>query len=264
MKRTIVAFVIQAAVLAAVAQGPGPALPPEQQLFALLNVARDHAGLERLAWDPRLAAAARAHAEQMARRGELSHSFPGELPLEQRVGSTGERFDAVAENVAVADNVDDAHLGLMNSPGHRANILATKYNFIGIAVVQAGKRIYVAQDFARILPAYSPQQFREEVVAAFNHARKAHRFAPVDAQPDARLDDQACAGKLEPEGVLAGMSGATQATIFTATQPANLPPTMEKAAADPNLRRMNIGVCFRPDADKFSKFWVVAAFFPTK
>jgi hypothetical protein len=39
---------------------------------------------------------------------------------------------------------------------------------------------------------------------------------------------------------------------------------MESAAADPNLRRMNIGRCFRQDNDKFAKFWIVAAFYPTK
>src|SRR5260370_2764532 len=189
MNRIILAVVIQAVVLAATAQAPRSTLPPEQQLFELLSSARERGGLDKLKWDPKLAKAAQAHAEQMARRGELSHLLPGELPLEQRVGLSGERFDAVAENVAVADNVDDVHLGLMNSSGHRANILATKYNAIGIAVVPAGKRIYVAQDFARILPAYSAQQFREGVVAAFNQARKAHRFAPVASQPDPQPDD---------------------------------------------------------------------------
>lgn len=264
MNRILVAIAIQAAVLAASGQSPKTPLPQERQLFELLNAARERDGLEKLDWNANLATAARAHAEQMARQGELSHLLPGELPLQQRIGATGERFDAVAENVALADNVDDAHYGLMNSAGHRANILATKYNAVGISVVQAGRRIYVAQDFARVLPAYSPQQFREEVVAAFNRARKAHGFGPVGFEPDPRLDDEACTGKLEPEAVLVGVNGAMQATVFTATQPANLPPPMEKAAADPNVRRMNIGVCFRPDTDKFSRFWVVAAFFPTR
>ncbi|HKF21942.1 MAG TPA: CAP domain-containing protein [Candidatus Angelobacter sp.] len=264
MNRILAAIVIQAAVLAASGQSPKTPLPQERQLFELLNAARERDGLEKLDWNANLATAARAHAEQMARQGELSHLLPGELPLQQRVGSTGERFDAVAENVAVADNIDDAHFGLMTSPGHRANILTTKYNAVGVAVVQAGKRVYVAQDFARVLPAYSPEEFREEVVAAFNRARKAHGFGPVGSEPDRRLDDQACAGKLEPEAVLLGTNGAMQATVFSATQPANLPPPMEKAAADPNVRRMNIGVCFRPDADKFSRFWVVAAFFASR
>src|SRR5215469_2583959 len=105
MNRILVAIVtIQAAVLAASGQPPKTPLPQERQLFELLNAARERGGLEKLDWNAKLATAARAHAEQMARRGELSHLLPGELPLQQRVGATGERFDAVAENVAVADN----------------------------------------------------------------------------------------------------------------------------------------------------------------
>src|SRR5262249_47607715 len=183
---------------------PAPALPPEQQLFELINAARQRGGLEKLEWDPRLATAAQAHADQLADHRELSHMFPGEAPLQHRLGATGERFDAIAENVAEADNVADAHLGLMNSTGHRSNILAKKYNAVGIAVVEVKGRVYVTEDFAHVVPAYSPQQFREEVVEAFNRARKVHHFVPIDTRPDPRLDDQACAGRLEPEGVLQG------------------------------------------------------------
>jgi uncharacterized protein YkwD len=265
MNRTFVAVVIQwIALTGATAQPPKASLSPEQELFQVLNGERQRNGLEKLEWNVKLATAAQVHAEEMARQGDLSHVLPGELPLEQRVGATGERFDAVAENVAAADNVDDAHVGLMHSPGHRANILSPKYNAVGIGVVRVKSRVYVAQDFAHVLPVYSTQQFRDEVVAAFNRARKAHRFPPLDSTPDRRLDDQACAGKLEPETTLVTEHGATRAAIFTATQPGDLPPPMESAAADPNLRRMNIGICFRQDNDKFAKFWIVAAFYPTK
>src|SRR5215831_12405510 len=169
MNLTIGAIALQAISCIAAAQSPlAPASPPEQQLFQVLNSARERNGLEKLEWNAKLATAAQAHAEELARHGDLSHVFPGELPLEQRVGATGERFDAVAENVAATDNVDDAHVGLMNSPGHRANILSPKYNALGIGVVKVGSRVYVAQDFAHVLPVYSRERFREEVVAAFN------------------------------------------------------------------------------------------------
>src|SRR5215467_1272053 len=192
MNRTIFFVVaIQWIALAGIAaQPPKAPLPPDRELFQVVNGERQRNGLEKLEWNVKLATAAQAHAEELARHGDLSHVFPGELPLEQRVGATGERFDAVAENVAAADNVDDAHVGLMNSPGHRANILSPKYNAVGIAVVRVRDRVYVAQDFAHVLPVYSPQQFRDEVVAAFNRARKTHHFAPIDSTPDPRLDDQ--------------------------------------------------------------------------
>src|SRR5262249_1151993 len=159
------------ALTGATAQPPKVPLSPDQELFQVLNGERQRNGLEKLEWNAKLATAAQAHAEEMARQGDLSHVLPGELPLEQRVGATGQRCDAIAGNVAAADNVDDAHVGLMNSPGHRANILSPKYNAVGIGVVRVKSRVYVAQDFAHVLPVYSAQQFRDEVVAAFNRAR---------------------------------------------------------------------------------------------
>ena len=79
MNRILVAIVIQAGVLTATGQSPKTP-PQERQLFELLNAARERDGLVKLDWNANLATAARAHAEQMARRGELSHLLPGELP----------------------------------------------------------------------------------------------------------------------------------------------------------------------------------------
>lgn len=266
MKRLVIAIAMQALALTGVAQAPAiPSLSPEQQLFKLLNMERENARLQKLQWDPKVARAARAHAQKLADYGELSHRFAGEPELDQRVGATGARFNAVAENVAQAETAEEAHLALMNSPGHRANIMNANYNAVGIGVVRREKSLYVAQDFARVLPAYSEQQFREAMVAAFNRLRQAHRSGAIDSRPDTWLDREACAGKSDPGEILQGLAGATRAAVFSATQPDDLPPPMDQAAADINLRRMNIGVCFRPDTrDGFAKFWVVAAFFPGK
>lgn len=266
MKRVGIAIAVQALALLGAAQAPAvPAPSPEQQLFKLLNIERENGGAEKLSWDPKLAQAALAHSRKLADHAALSHRFSGEAELDQRVGATGSRFNAVAENVASASTVEEAHLALMNSPGHRANIMDPKYNAVGIAIVERDKTLYVTQDFARVLPDYSSQEFRAGIVAAFNRLRQAHRSGPIDSHPDPRLDQEACSGKVDPGEILQGLTGATRAAVFTATQPDDLPPPMDRAAADINLRRMNIGVCFRPDTkDGFSKFWVIAAFFPGK
>ncbi|HEY6305577.1 MAG TPA: CAP domain-containing protein [Candidatus Angelobacter sp.] len=266
MKRIGIPIAVQALVLVGAAQAPSvPSLSPEQQLFKLLNMVRANAGVQTLQWDPKVAQAALAHAQKLAEHADLSHRFAGELELDQRLGATGVRFNAVAENVALADTVEEAHLALMNSPGHRANIMNPQYNAVGIAVVQRNRSLYVTQDFARLLPTYSEQQFRDAIVAEFNRLRQVHRSGPIDTRPDPRLDQEACSGKLDPGEVLQGLTGATRAAVFSATQPVDLPPPMDQAAADFTLRRMNIGVCFRADTkDGFSKFWVVAAFFPGK
>jgi uncharacterized protein YkwD len=265
MKRLGIMIVVQTLALMGAAQPPAvPTLSPEQQIFKLINMERENAGLQALQWDRNVAQAALAHARQLADHAELAHRFDGEPELDQRVGATGVRFNAVAENVAVANTAEEAHLALMNSPGHRANILNPAYNAGGIAVVQRNKSLYVTEDFARLLPTYSQQQFRDELVAAFNRLRKAHRSGPIDSRADAWLDHEACFGKPHPRDILQGLSGATRATVFTATLPDDLPPPMDQAAADFTLRRMNIGVCLRQDTNGFAKFWVVAAFFPGK
>src|SRR5258708_33964140 len=96
---------------------------PEQQLFDLVNREREKAGLLKLEWEGHLADAARAHSKLLAENQDLSHQFGGEPPLQQRAGAAGAHFSAVAENVAAAPAVDVAHKSLMESPGHRDNIL---------------------------------------------------------------------------------------------------------------------------------------------
>lgn len=264
MKRLGIAIALQTLALMGTAQAPPATVvsSPEQQIFKLINMERENAGLQALQWDRKVAQAALAHARQLADHAALAHRFDGELELDQRVGATGARFDALAENVAVANTAEEAHLALMNSPGHRANIMNPDYNAVGVAVVQRDKSLFVTQDFARLLPTYSEQQFRDEIVAAFNRLRRAHRIGPIDSHPDPWLDQEACSAKLHPGDVLHNLSGATRATVFTATQPGDLPPPMDQAAADFTIHRMNIGVCFRKDTNGFARFWVVAAFFP--
>jgi hypothetical protein len=264
MNPIVVAIVWPALALAGMAQAP-EAPSSEQRLLALLNMERQHAHLTVLHWDSKLAQAAQAHAHELAAHGDLSHQFPGEADLTERVAVTGARFNAAAENVAVADDVDEVHLALMASPGHRANIMSPEYNAVGIAVVQVGSRTYVTEDFARVFPVYSPQQFRDGIVTAFNQIRRSHRLALIDTHFDPGLDAEACKGNGDPRLVLQGFSSATHAIMFTANDPSDLPSTMRQAADDVSQRRMNIGVCFRSDPHtKVGNFRVLVAFFHTK
>jgi uncharacterized protein YkwD len=262
----IAAFLLAGACAAQPGAGPAPAPPsPAQQLFKLLNLEREHAGLGLLEWDARLAEAARIHAQKMARAGDISHRFAGEPDLSQRAGTAGALFKSVAENVALAGTPEEIHLALMNSPGHRANILNSQYNAVGIGVAEVKDELYVTEDFAQVVPAYSAEQFRRAVIEAFNKMRQARGVRAIFARGDTRLDQVACSGKLDPGSVLAEQSGAASATVFTAVQPWDLPSPMEKSAADSTLQRMNLGVCFRPDpANSFAQFWVVAVFFATR
>jgi len=234
----------------------------EQQLFNLVNHEREKAGLNKLEWSDTLAEAALAHSRLMADHQDLSHQFPGEPLLQERVGATKLRFNSVAENVAEAPDVDAAHAALMKSPGHRANILHTDYNAIGISIVERDHVLFITQDFAHALATYTEKQFRNSVIAAFNQARRARKLPPVDVISDPHLRRAACSQDMHTDKMIQNMPGASGLLVFSLSEPGTLPDNVRKFTSDRMLQRMKIGVCLQTGgATGFSKFWVVAAFY---
>jgi hypothetical protein len=237
----------------------------EQQLFDLVNHEREKAGLGKLEWNDQLAAAALKHSQLLDEHHNLSHQFAGEPGLPERLGATGARFNSVAENVAEAPDVETAHGGLMNSPGHRANILNRDYNAIGISIVQDGRELFVTQDFAHVLPLYTEKQFQDALIANINKNRRAGKLPAFEIISDARLRKAACAKDMNTGKLIQELPGATQLLVFSQTEPGALSNDMRHAVSTPSLRRMNIGVCLESGGrNGFSHFWVVAAFYPAE
>lgn len=121
----------------------------EAELLALVNRERSAVGLDPVGADPALAAVGRAHSEEMFRLGYFAHDSP-------ITGSPGDRLDAAdvpylvsGENLAYAPTVAIAHQGLMDSPGHRENILNPSFTRLGIGIVRSPNRgLMVSQEFA--------------------------------------------------------------------------------------------------------------------
>ena len=105
-----------------------------------INNTRVEAGLRRLAIDDTLVNKAQAWAERMAKAGAISHS--------QLADGAGDNWRTLGENVGAAGSIAQMHQPCMDSPPHRANIVAGKYDRVGLGVAQAGGRYYVAQVFA--------------------------------------------------------------------------------------------------------------------
>ncbi|MGE5321986.1 MAG: CAP domain-containing protein [Actinomycetota bacterium] len=235
----------------------------QKQMLDLVNADRAKAGLPRLQWDSSLAHAAHSHTQLMVDRGELSHQFRGEPPLPERTSAVGAHFNSVAENVAYAGGVTELHHNLMHSPHHRANILDPRSNAIGIGFAERDGELYVTEDFAHLLPSYSAGQFSTQLISSFNRLRRRKGLPPMAAHEDQRLQEAACAAKLNARSVLRHLPGATHLAMFTAARPDDLPTTMQDAAGNRGLHRMDIGVCFKPDEKGgFSAYWVAAAFYP--
>ncbi len=109
----------------------------EQQMFQLVNQERVKQGLKPLQWDDQLRDVGRAHSLEMFQMGYFAHNSPVSGTPFDRMRAAGIKFMLAGENLAYAPNVQIAHEGLMNSPGHRANILRPEFGKIGIGVIKS-------------------------------------------------------------------------------------------------------------------------------
>ncbi len=110
----------------------------ENEMIDLVNKERTSRGLNSLTFDSKLRDTARDHSEDMFRRGYFSHYTPEGQDVSGRAEKYGVEYTIIGENLAYAPNLATAHQGLMNSPGHRANILSPQFNEIGIGVMDGG------------------------------------------------------------------------------------------------------------------------------
>ena len=120
----------------------------ESTMLDLVNKERAHHGLKPLKSDIEMIQVARAQSQNMLRRGYFSHFNPeGKDPFD-RIRSAGLSFKAAGENLALAQTFEIAHRNLMNSPGHRANILNPAYGRLGIGIIDAGfYGLMISQEF---------------------------------------------------------------------------------------------------------------------
>jgi uncharacterized protein YkwD len=239
----------------------GPSISAEKRIFEELNHERTSHGLIALQWDDHAANAARAHAQLLAENGKLSHQFPGETSLPERLGATGARFTVSAENVARTEFIEDVLPALMGSSGHRANILSASYNAVGIGVVEEKGKIHVTQDFIFLVPNYSESQFNSAFAEAFNLARKSKGIRPLQARDDTTLHELACTTDGNAVKLSDKLSGVSAVVVFTSSDPHHLPPGISPRVANPDFHLMKYGACFRPDQEHgYANFWVVATF----
>ena len=101
-----------------------PWLAPESEsrLLELVNRDRRAAHLPPVSLDAALTAVARAHSQDMADQGFVGHVSPTTGNALDRVRRLGIQPTLLLENVGRAYSPDEAEAGLMQSPGHRANI----------------------------------------------------------------------------------------------------------------------------------------------
>jgi uncharacterized protein YkwD len=120
----------------------------EAQMLAMVNQERTTVGLHPLAADTALTLVARAHSHDMFTKGYFAHVSPDSLTPSDRVRRAGIPFLITGENLALGPTLRICHTGLMNSPGHKANILHRSYGRVGIGILDGGLRgLMITQEF---------------------------------------------------------------------------------------------------------------------
>ena len=110
----------------------------EEKMLVLVNEERAKVGAPPLVMNEKLRQVARAHSEDMWARSYFAHVDPdGNDPFD-RMRAAGITFGTAGENLALAHTLERAHDGLMNSPGHRRNILDPSFHKVGIGVIDGG------------------------------------------------------------------------------------------------------------------------------
>lgn len=110
----------------------------ELQLFQLVNQERLQAGLSELKIHTGLVELARLKSKDMIALNYFAHQSPTYGSPFEMMQKAGIAYSYAGENLAGAPTVARAHTALMNSPGHRANILNPNFTHVGIGIVDGG------------------------------------------------------------------------------------------------------------------------------
>jgi len=126
----------------------------EQLIHQRVNAVREERGLSTLGYSSTLAEIAKDHSKDMAENNYFSHT-------NQQGLEAGDRYDRHGVDCAAGENIfrysatwigpeelaKTAVDAWMDSPGHRENILRSRFDREGIGVVYGDEWVYVTQDF---------------------------------------------------------------------------------------------------------------------
>ncbi len=111
----------------------------ELLLLKLVNQERVSRKLALLTIDVQLSNVAEAKSRDMADNQYFSHQSPTYGSPFEMMKQFGITYRTAGENIACNQTVEAAHKALMESTGHRENILGTQFTHIGIGIVNGGQ-----------------------------------------------------------------------------------------------------------------------------
>lgn len=126
----------------------------EQLIYQKVNEERAKVGISQLSYNSTMEKYARIKSKDMGDNNYFSHEDLSGKLITEKMKKDGVSYKAWGENIAYIGGVSDANklaeqfmTNWMNSSGHRANILSTNFESIGIGVYKSGNRVYATQEF---------------------------------------------------------------------------------------------------------------------
>ncbi|SUY47598.1 SCP-like extracellular protein [Clostridium putrefaciens] len=126
----------------------------EQLIFNRVNAERSKAGMSQLSYNSTMEKYARIKSKDMSDRGYFDHKNPEGQLITVQMAKDGVSFTAWGENIAYIGGISDANAiadkfmtNWMNSSGHRANILSSKFTSLGVGIYKSGNKYYATQEF---------------------------------------------------------------------------------------------------------------------
>lgn len=117
----------------------------EKEVFDLINKQRTNNGLPALKNDSEVQRIARIKAQDMVDNNYFSHNSPTYGSPFDMLKSFKVSYKTAGENIAANSSNSSAVTAWMNSSGHKANILNSRFNYTGIGVVSSPRygKMYV-------------------------------------------------------------------------------------------------------------------------
>jgi uncharacterized protein YkwD len=238
-----------------------------RELLDLLNETRRSAGLAEVREHVGLREVALAHSRDMAENDFIGHTSPRTGSAADRVRAASLQSGLVLENIGRGYGAQEIHRGLLESPGHRANLVNPDVTHVGIGVVAQpeGSRsaFIVTEVFIRMSERVDLSGAAEQLVSMINRSRSARGAPPLTleahlseaaqrsaeeffsnpslSQQDA-VDD--ASGSLRRFAIAYRRIGGVMAVVSSIDEAGSLEPTLE-----PGIRHAGIGVAQGTRAD---------------
>ena len=233
----------------------------------MLNETRRGAGLPELTEHAGLREVALGHSRDMVANDYIGHQSPRSGTPADRVRTSGLQSGLVLENIGRGYSAAEIHRGLMESPGHRANLVNPDVSHVGIGVVAqpegARSAFIVTEVFVRMAERVDLAGAPSTIVDLINRSRSARGAPPVEIQDhlseaaqnaateffaDPGLSQQDtvddASASLRRFAIAYRRLGGVMAIVADVSEAGALEPTL-----DPDVRHVGIGVAqgTRPD-----------------